>query len=60
MRNLISNAIKFSHKNTVVMVHVKVQDVMDENKTEEGNGKEVLVTVSDRGWESRMKIKKSC
>ena len=49
MRNLISNAIKFSHKNTVVMVHVKVQDVMDENKTEEGNGKEVLVTVSDRG-----------
>ena len=49
VRNLISNAIKFSHKNTVVMVHVKVQDVMDENKTEEGNGKEVLVTVSDRG-----------
>lgn len=31
------------------MVHVKVQDVMDENKTDEGNGKEVLVTVSDRG-----------
>ena len=49
VRNLISNAIKFSHKNTVIMVHVKVQDVMDENKTEEGNGKEVLVTVSDRG-----------
>ena len=49
VRNLISNAIKFSHKNTVVMVHVKVQDVMDENKTEEGNGKEVRVTVSDRG-----------
>ena len=47
--NLISNAIKFSHKDTVVMVHVKIQDVADENKTGEGNGKEVLVTVSDRG-----------
>ena len=49
VRNLISNAIKFSHKDTVVMVHVKIQDVADENKTGEGNGKEVLVTVSDRG-----------
>lgn len=49
VRNLISNAIKFSHKDTVVMVHVKVQDIVDESKTEEGNGKEVLVTVSDRG-----------
>ena len=49
VRNLISNAIKFSHKDTVVMVHVKIQDVADENKTGEGNGKEVLVTVSDKG-----------
>ena len=49
VRNLISNAIKFSHKDTVVMVHVKIQDVADENKTGEGNGTEVLVTVSDRG-----------
>ena len=47
--NLISNAIKFSHKDTVVMVHVKVQDITNENATGEGNGKEVLVTVSDRG-----------
>lgn len=49
VHNLISNAIKFSHKDTIVMVHVKVQDVVDESNTEEGNGKEVLVTVSDRG-----------
>ena len=49
VRNLISNAIKFSHKDTVVMVHVKVQDITNENTTGEGNGKEVLVTVSDRG-----------
>ena len=49
VRNLISNAIKFSHKDTVIIVHVKVQDVADGNKTEEGNSKEVLVTVSDRG-----------
>ena len=47
--NLISNAIKFSHKDTVVMVHVKVQDITNENATGEGNGKEVLVTVSDKG-----------
>ena len=49
VRNLISNAIKFSHKDTVVMVHVKVQDITNENATGEGNGKEVLVTVSDKG-----------
>ena len=49
VRNLISNAIKFSHKDTVVMVHVKVQDIINENTTGEGNGKEVLVTVSDKG-----------
>ena len=55
VRNLISNAIKFSHKNTVVMVHVKVQDVMDENKTEEG-----LLRCLIGDVESRMKIKKSC
>jgi len=41
VRNLISNAIKFSHKDTVVMVHVKVQDITNENATGEGNGKEV-------------------
>ena len=49
VRNLISNAIKFSHKDTVVMVHVKAQDITNENATGEGNGKEVLVTVSDKG-----------
>ena len=49
VRNLISNAIKFSHKDTTVVIRVKVQDVEDENKTEEGNNKEVLVTVSDSG-----------
>ena len=49
VRNLISNAIKFSHKDTTVVIRVKVQDVEDENKTEEGNDKEVLVTVSDSG-----------
>lgn len=47
VRNLISNAIKFSHKDTTVVIRVKVQDVEDENKTE--NDKEVLVTVSDSG-----------
>ena len=31
------------------MVHVKVQDIINENTTGEGNGKEVLVTVSDKG-----------
>lgn len=54
VRNLISNAIKFSHKDTAVVVHVKVQEVADENRTEAGNDKEVLVTVSD----SRCGIKK--
>ena len=49
VRNLISNAIKFSHKDTAVVVHVKVQEVADENRTEAGNDKEVLVTVSDSG-----------
>ena len=49
VRNLISNAIKFSHKDTAVVVYVKVQEVADENRTEAGNDKEVLVTVSDSG-----------
>ena len=49
VRNLISNAIKFSHKDTAVVVHVRVQEVADENRTEAGNDKEVLVTVSDSG-----------
>ena len=49
VRNLISNAIKFSHKDTAVVVHVRVQEVADENRTEAGNDKEVLVTVSDKG-----------
>ena len=49
VRNLISNAIKFSHKDTAVVVHVKVQEVADENRTEAGNDKEVFVTVSDSG-----------
>ena len=47
VRNLISNAIKFSHKDTTVVIRVKVQDVEDENRTE--IDKEVLVTVSDSG-----------
>ena len=49
VRNLISNAIKFSHKDTAVVVHVRVQEVADENRTEAGNDKEVLVSVSDSG-----------
>ena len=47
VRNLISNAIKFSHKDSTVLIRVKVQEVEDENRAE--NDKEVLVTVSDSG-----------
>lgn len=46
VRNLISNAIKFSHKDSVVTVHVEVRDVSDRNGIREGGGKEVLVTVA--------------
>ncbi len=49
VRNLISNAIKFSHKDSVVTVHVEVRDVSDRNGIREKGGKEVLVTVADRG-----------
>ncbi len=43
VRNLISNAIKFSNKDTIITTHVEV-------RVGEGNvDKEVVVTVSDKG-----------
>lgn len=43
MRNLISNAIKFSHRDTIITTHVEVR------VGEDNVGKEVVVTVSDKG-----------
>lgn len=41
IRNLISNAIKFSYKNTDIILSMKLQELPE--------GKEVVVTVSDKG-----------
>ena len=45
IRNLISNAIKFSYKNTDIILSVKLQDTTEK----EEESKEVVVTVSDKG-----------
>lgn len=49
LRNLISNAIKFSNKNTTIIVHMEVRDVVDTDSAVGIIGKEILVTVSDNG-----------
>lgn len=44
VRNLISNAIKFSHKNTTITIRVETKDNVDKDIK-----KGVVVTVSDKG-----------
>ena len=60
VRNLISNAIKFSHKDTVVMVHVKVQDITTRTRQGRGMVKKYLSPCQIKDVGSRKKIKGNC